>query len=853
MKKYLLFALIMLASVVAFSQQQTVVKGKVVDVETGETLPFANISYVVDGQTFGTASDIDGFYRLESDKIFDYVTFEYAGYKPYKVKIKRFMTQTVNAKMESISITLPKAEVRAKRKIKERYKRKGNPAVELIKKVQSQAEQNSLTGFDYYQYDEYSKLELGPSNLSDSLETKRFMKNMSFVCDNIRPSELTGRNYLSMYFVETFSKTFYRKEPHCITTEVTDSKDVLFSKFMDFTSMESVIDNWIGFVDVYQRNVSLFNNEYTSPMSPIAVTFYHFYIVDTVQVANDNCIVLAFTPANQMDMGLCGSLWITNDSSYMVKKVQLQIPKHSGTNFVEAMMFEQEYEKRGSVMIPTHYSLTADIFYLGVALHGKRSGVFSNIEINKALPDEFYANKPAKTRSKTFYEHRDDEEYWNERRPDSLSKHERRIAEDNEKLKKVWGFRLLSGTALAIGYNYVDCGPIDIGPVFNMLSYNELEGWRLRFGAKTNTRFHKHIFLEGFLAYGTRDEKFKYRGQIMYSFNDKINNQWEFPMNLMTLSYEHNTNVPRMSTFGYNFNEDSDRLGRSISRQGNRKMVLTDKVRISYDYEMQSQTGLKFFAEYEEQRPLGDLIFETNGGKLYNPFTTNAIGLEIRFAYNEKYFQFHQYRKPLAGSVAPVFTFGYSYGGKYLGSDYEYHKIQAMFSKRWFLSVLGVADLNITGGMVIGEAPYPLLFAHRANQGIYYDQRGFNLMNYYEFVSQYYVQGMFDYNFNGFILNRIPLIGKLKLKEVLSLKAVWGGISNECDPANGNERLFRFPTGPDGQMRTYTLEKEPYIEGGIGIANIFSILRIDYVRRFNYLDHPEVDKWGIFFSLKVKF
>ena len=852
MKRCLLLILIMLASVTAFSQQ-TVVKGKIIDIETGEGLPFANISYVVDGQTYGTASDINGVYRLESDKIFDYVTFQYTGYKPYKVKIKRFTTQTVNAKMESIAITLPKAEVRAKRRIKERYKRKGNPAVELIRKVQKNAEKNSLTGFDYYQYDEYSKLELGPSNLSDSLETKRFMKNMKFVCENIRPSELTGRNYLSMYFVETLSKTYYRKNPSFITTEVTDTKDVLLSKFLDFTSMEAVIDNWIGFVDVYQRNVSLFNNEYTSPMSPIAVAFYHFYIVDTVKYDNESCIVLSFTPSNQMDMGLCGSLWITNDSSYMVKKVQLQIPKHSGTNFVEAMMFEQEYKKEGSVMIPTHYNLVADIFYLGVALHGKRSGVFTNIEINKPMPENFYSGKPEKTRSKDFYAHRDDEEYWNQKRTDSLTQHEKRISEDNERLKKVWGFRILSGTALAIGYNYIDCGSIDIGPVFNMLSYNEIEGWRVRFGAKTNTRFHKHIFLEGFVAYGTRDEKFKYRGQVMYSFNDKVNNQWEFPMNLLTLSYEHNTDVPGKELFGYNLKNEHDRLGRSFSRQGNRKMLLIDKFKAMYDYEFQNQIGIKLYAEYQEQRTLGDLIYRTNDGRIYNPFTTNAIGFEVRFAQNEKVYQIHQYRKPLASSVAPVVTLGYSYGGKILGSDYETHKIQAMFNKRWFLSVLGVADLNITAGTTLGEAPYPLLFVHRGNQGLYYEEKGFNLMNYYEFVSQYYVQGMFDYNFNGFILNRIPLIGKLKLREVLSLKAVWGGISDQCNPMNGNPNLFVFPTTPDGNNMTYTLDKEPYVEGGIGIANIFSILRIDYVRRFNYLDHPEVDKWGIFFSLKVKF
>ena len=282
-------------------------------------------------------------------------------------------------------------------------------------------------------------------------------------------------------------------------------------------------------------------------------------------------------------------------------------------------------------------------------------------------------------------------------------------------------------------------------------------------------------------------------------------------------------------------------------------MIFSDKLKVMYDYETQNQIGIKVFAEYEEQRPLGELLFETNGGKFYDPFTTNSVGFVVRYARNERVQQLQQYRYPLAGSVAPIITLGYSYGGQYLGSDYEYHKIQAMFSKRWFLSVLGVADLNINGGVVLGEAPYPLMFVHRANQGAYYDDMGFNLMNYYEFVSQYYIQGMFEYNFNGFILNRIPLIGKLKLREVVSMKAVWGGISDQCNPMNGNARLFKFPTNEYGEVQTYTLQNKPYIEGGIGIGNIFRILRIDYVRRFNYLDHPEVDKWGIFFSFKVKF
>lgn len=852
MKRLLLCILITLASLTALAQH-TVLKGKVTDIATGETLPMAQVHYVSNGETYGTTTDLNGNYRLESDKIFDYVTFQFAGYKPYTVKINRFTTQTINAKLESEVISLPKAEIKAKRRIKEKYKRKGNPAVELIKKVHKNAERNSLTGFDYYQYDEYSKFEMGPSNLGDSLANKRYMRSINFVCDNIIPSELTGRNYLSMYFVETLSKTYYRKNPRFLTIEVTDTKDVLLSKFLDFSSMGSIIDNWMGFVDVYQRNIRLFNNEYTSPMSPVAIAFYHYYIVDTVDYDNENCIVLAFTPSNQMDLGLCGSLWITNDTSYMVKKVQLQLPKHSGTNFVEAMMFEQEYEKVDSVMFPTRYSLVADLFYLGLAIHGKRSGVYSNIQINKPMPDDFYIGKSEKSNSKDFYAHKDDEEYWKARRTDSLSEHERRIAEDNDKLKKVWTFRLISGTLFAIGYNYIDYGPIDIGPVFNMLSHNDIEGWRLRFGAKTNTKFHKHIFLEGFLAYGTKDEKGKFRSQVMYSFNDKVNNQWEFPMNLLTMSYEHNTDIPGRELFGYNFKNDYDGLGRSLNRKTNNRMVFNDKVKLMYDYEFKYQIGVKLFAEYQEQTALGELYFQTVDGKVYNPFTTNSVGFELRYAHNERVHQIHQYRYPLATSVAPVFSIGYSYGGNLLGSDYEYHKIQGMFSKRWFLSVLGVADINVSCGTVIGDVPYPLLFVHRGNQELYYDEYAFNLMNYYEFLSQYYVQGIFNYTFNGFILNRLPLLGKFKLREVFSLKSVWGDVSGSCNPDNGNPNLFLFPTNSNGERQTYTLDDGPYIEGSVGIANIFSILRIDYVRRFSYLDHPHVDEWGIFFSLKVKF
>ena len=829
--------------------QVTTIKGRVVDHETGEPLPYATITYKVKEETRGTTTDLNGYYRLETRDVFDKIEYQYAGYKTQSRKIDRFVTQTINIKLASESIELSAVEVRADRHVK--YTRKGNPAVELIKKVQSKKRNNNISAYDYYQYDEYFKLELGLSNLGDSIGAHS-KASYNQIFKNIQKSELTGKNYLSLYLIEKLSESYYRREPLCRKTVINAVKDVEVSKFFDFSTLEPVLENIVGDVDIYSPTIFLLNNEYTSPLSSIAPTFYHFFISDTTVLNNDTCVVLTFTTANRRDLGLSGVLWIKLDGSYAISKSQLHLPKGSGTNFVESMLYEQEYELVDSIMRPKGYNLIIDFSYLGLAVHAKKTGVITNFISNQPKPDDFYGFDKEIVRKDGFMEQNDD--YWAENRLDSLSEHENAIYDNAKMLNKNMGYRAIVNSIMAIGYEYFDVGWIDYGPIWNSLSKNDVEGLRIRVGGKTNTKFNKHLFLGGFVAYGCKDNAWKWRGQIMYSFNDKIHHQWEFPQNLATLTLEHNTFTPGREVFGEQDFSDGDRISTLVSRGKTNKMVLIDKVKGQYDYEFKYGIGLNFSAEYLEQRTLSDgLNFTTFEGKEYRPLRTTTFGMTFRYAHNEKFYQLQQNRVRVATSVAPVITLGYNYSAPLLDGDYEFHKLTAAFHKKWFLSVLGIANIDVGAGKVFGTAPYPLLYIPSGNQSFFLNHNAFNLMNNYEFAADYFFDVKVTYDMKGFLLHRIPLIGNFKMCEVFTFKAIWGGLSDENNPNNMGKTIFPFPVDDKGRPTMFTFDDGPYMEASFGIANIFSILRLDYVRRFTYLDNPDIDKWSIMCSVTLQF
>jgi hypothetical protein len=273
--------------------------------------------------------------------------------------------------------------------------------------------------------------------------------------------------------------------------------------------------------------------------------------------------------------------------------------------------------------------------------------------------------------------------------------------------------------------------------------------------------------------------------------------------------------------------------------------------------EFQNRLSYKLGFTQWSQSPAGILTYEEvkPEGELYNitRLRNTEVNMELRYAPGEQFYQGKLYRTPIINKF-PIFTLRYNAGLKgVLEGQNNYHNLTGNIAKRVYLSQLGFMDLTAEGGYIFGKnIPFPLLTIHRANQTYAYQLNSYNLMNFLEFVSDHYASLDVQYYMNGFLFNKIPLLKKLKLREVFSFKAVMGGLRNENNPASGAS-VYKFPVDEQGRSISYTLAKEPYMEGSIGVANIFKLLRIDLVKRFNYLDHPNVSEWGVRARFRLDF
>lgn len=836
---------LLLFSQTATAQTTESISGRVIDSKSKEGLAYVNITSMLSKGTKGTITDGDGYFKLADIAPSDTLIIQHIGYHKHLVPLSTSGKKNLIIALEEESITLPEAKITA---TKGHYSRKNNKAVELMKEVIRKKPDNNIKKNNYFQYQQHEKIELSISNVSSSMKDKKMFKNMKYVFDNIQVSELNGKSYLPFYFIETLSETFYRRDPECTRTFITAYKDVELNKFLDPQSMKNIMSETFGEIDIYKNSIPLLSNEFTSPLSPFAISFYHFYITDTVAYGSDSCIIVTFSPANQQDFGFYGNIWISHDTNHAMLKLRMELPKSSGVNFVENLLVEQEYEYKDSCLYPTVDNISIDFSIYGIYMHGRKHNSYSNFVFNKPMTPSFYNNND-QTQHIEGYNKRSNS-YWEANRISPLTESERKTYTTTTNLKNSATYKVLANTIMAFTSGYVDAGIIDIGPVENTISWNSVEGVRLRLGGKTNMNLHQHLFFDGFLAFGTLDNEFKYRISAMYSFNDKKYHQWEFPLNLLTLSYEHNTDIAGQELLL----GTPDRLFLSFNRGDIDKMTMNSEISLQYDYETESQIGYMLRAEYLIQEPLSNLNFiSTNGDNTYNPLKSTQITFGIRYAHNEKFFQQHRYRITL-NNTSPIYSLKYTLGIPFPDGSPLHHKLEASFLKRWYILSFGYTDIDISMGKIFGTVPYPLLFIHHANQNWAYQDEAFNLMNYYEFISDQYIQLMIGYNFNGFIFNRIPLIKKLNWRECFAIKAVWGKVGENNTPnTSTNSHLPHFPTLPEGLPSSFVLNSGPYIEGNIGIDNIFKVLRIDYVRRFSYLNNPNIAEWGIRFRLRFAF
>ncbi len=832
-----------------FAQQQTFIKGVITDAKTREPLPFVTVMF--EGTTLGVNTDFDGQYVIQADSSTKYSTLKvsFVGYKTAIKEIQPGISQMVNFKLQLETKTLNEVTVKAK---KEKYRNKNNPAVELIRKVIEHKPQNKPDNYDFYEYEKYEKVQLALSNITDKFKNRKALKKFQFIFESMDSTKLEGKPILPVYLRETLSDVYNRRKPSAHKEVVKGTKLVTFDGYINSDGVSNYINRMYQDINIYDNNISILANQFLSPISNNAPLFYKFYIVDTTVVDSQKIVQLGFVPRNHNDFLFQGSIYITlEDSAYAVKKVSMTVNKSINLNFVKEMHVVQDFEKDSA----GKYSLSKDDFIADfgfstngkLGLFGEKTVSYKNSRINHFRLDSTYKGNEIEVEENS--NHRS-EEFWDANRHEQLSKSESSVYKNMDSIQQVPIFKRTMNVAMLFIAGYKSFGWFEVGPVNTFYSFNPVEGFRLRVGGRTTPQFSKRINFETYLAYGFKDLRYKGYLGATYSFTKR--SIYEFPVKSLKASYQKDTKIPGQEL--QFIQEDNALL--SFKRGVNDKWLYNDYVNLTYLNEYQNHFSYTLGYKYWIQQAADGLHYNYINYNAHQydvkDLTTSELSLHLRWAPKEQFYQGKLYRIPISNQY-PIFTLHFTEGVKGMfHSQYNYQNITLNLYKRFYLSQLGYTDVVIEGGYLNGKVPFALLDIHRANQTYSYQLQSYNLMNFLEFVSDHYASIMVDHYFNGFFFNKIPLFKKLKWREVITTKVLYGGVRRENNPAY-NADLYRFPENANGVPTTFIFDKEPYVEGSVGIANIFKFFRIDLVKRFTYLDHPNAPSLGIRGRFKFDF
>lgn len=549
-----------------------------------------------------------------------------------------------------------------------------------------------------------------------------------------------------------------------------------------------------------------------------------------------------FKPRRKQELTFTGNLWVC-DTSYAVKKINMRIADDANVNFINDMEIEQEFEWTNNL----YWILTKDIMNSDFNLfenskstlgfYGHRTTFYRNFQFDIPENKRFF-----KTPANVFIEPEataKTKEYWSNARPEKLNPKEQGIYAMVDSVKSIPVFRTYADILYGIFTGYLKWGKVELGPYARLFSYNGIEGARFRFGARTSNRFSKRIQLEGYLAYGTFDRKLKYGGNLIYMFSKN-------PRRDLTAGYKYD--IEQLGASPQLFSTDNI-LSSLFHRGPNNKLTMVRDYRICYEHEWYTGLINRIHFIHRELFPLGStefVVFPEERGDPYfmNSIYTSEIQIDTRISFHER-FVAASFSRVTISSVYPIVQISYTYGiPKAFKSDYEYHKLVLNVSEWFNFATIGWSKYIIEAGKIWGTLPYPLLKIHDGNQTFFYDEHSSNLMNYYEFVSDAWVSASYTHHFNGLLFNKIPLLRKLKWREVAHIQGVYGTLTEK------NSLYSRFP----GNMRSFS--RQPYYEAGVGIENIFKIIRIDAVWRMSHLHDVKdahVPKFGVFVSLLFSF
>ena len=875
------------------AQSVTSVEGIVVDADTGEKLPFVQIYFIKPASEgtlatqYGTTSDLDGNFTLANPSGYTTINFQMMGYKTEMYTLRAGQEKKgVKIKMKPDVYGLQDIVVTPKNK-KQKYKRKGNPAVELIKNVIAHKDSFQVKSADYYTAQTYHRMSFALDNFSPNFQ-KGFWKSFQLMEKYI---DTTGvYPALTISIRENIGHEFYQRKPRREKKSIDRHRifgvESVFSTQTIEDNMKSVFND----VDIYDDNMNLLFNRFVSPVSSsLAVSYYQYYIMDTIQLDGDSVIDLAFVPVNSESYSFTGHLYIMNDSTYKIKKYAINIPPHINLNFVSHFSIEHNYKKLENGLWAPDRTNTFCKFYLTnrkKTLLARQTKLYTDFDMLTPLPDNAFSFvQQADSAKKDTTSIREDFKWWDDHRPEPLSFYESSVMDLLDELKTTPKFNALIKTGDALMTEFVTTVPStrwgeskwDFGPILNFVSWNKLEGVRLRLGGTTTANVHPQLFFSGYVAFGTHDLRPKGQAELMWSFNKKKYHQYESPRDYIAASFTYDVEEPGQQV-GL-FSRDNLIMSIPIGKITDKYEQYILRTRLQYYKDFPNQLTFKARFDYEYNEAAGAMRYDrvtaidsmgfvTAQETCYDKFNRNAYRdfygtFELRYSPGS-HFPINRYGVESPFTLeqdAPVISIQHQIGflddrglldSKGIGGKgYLYNHTQITAEKRFWFSSFGHLDTRIQAGYVWNKVPFTKLYSPQTSTSILLGKNAFNQMQPSEFMFDAYVGWYMTYFLKGWILNRIPGINRLKLRGVISFLGIYGGLTKKNNPyLPGNEGMYAFPNDParlsfDASDPTLVtagrtlspIGKLPYMEFTAGLENIFKFIRIDYIRRLTYNDY----------------
>lgn len=822
-----IFLLILIGNL-AFAQS-TKVRGKITDAKTGEALPLVNVFFV--GTTIGMTTDFNGEYFLETREVVSELSASFVGYEPQTVKINKGGFNTVDFRLNPSTIALDEVKVVPGL----------NPAHAILRNVIRNKPRNNPAEMPQYQYSSYTKMELDITNVKPHFKNKNFQKNFGFIFNYMDTSVVTGKAFLPIMISEATADNYYRRTPR-LNREIVKASRISGIK-EDYT-LAQFTGRMHGDVNFYENYLSVFDVRFASPLSDHGLLYYKYFLIDSVKKEGRKIYHIRFHPKGISTPVLDGEVNI-DSATWALESAKVRMMKGVNVNWIKDLVLETQSQ----LINDSVWFMEQDKFFADFTVQltdsskllsflGHRQINYSNVNFTSDMPDEVAKSDNNVVLSKDVL--KSNEQYWDTARPYELSGREKQIYGMVDSIKNTPLYRSLYDIVNTAIFGYYNTKYVGFGPYYKLYSFNKLEGNRFQFGAQTTSDLSKKIQLKGNVAYSTKDEKFKGGGGVTYLFN-------ELPTSMLSVNYKHD--VLQLGA-GVNALTEGNLLSSVFSRGNNERLSPVKQLDVVYEKEWRQGISNVFAVQLREISPSRYVEFIRPDGGTLSSINTTTLGIKTRLSKDEIIVR-NTFEKFSMGSDYPIVSLDLAMGVKgLLKNDYEYYRAVLSWSHYFDIAPLGRSSYVLTGGKIFGKVPFPLLKLHEGNSTYFYDPYAYSCMNFYEFASDMWASVWWEHHFKGFFLGKIPLLKKLKWREVFTFKALWGSLR---DKNNGSladtEALLLFPEGMSSVSK-------PYMETGIGIENIFRLLRVDAIWRLTHRqDRPgqNVQNFAVNFSLYLNF